>query len=57
MKPVTALLLSLLCCPKAFAEVYTYIDAEGNRVFTDSPPRGNAERIELAPSNASPRHT
>jgi len=34
------------------AEVYTYIDAEGNRVFTDSPPRGNAERIQLAPSNA-----
>ena len=34
------------------AEVYTYIDAEGNRVFTDSPPRGNAERIQLHPQQA-----
>ncbi|MGH8354341.1 MAG: DUF4124 domain-containing protein [Pseudomonas sp.] len=34
------------------AEVYTYVDEEGNRVFTDRPKPGDAERIELAPSNA-----
>ncbi|WP_137820506.1 DUF4124 domain-containing protein [Pseudomonas sp. 2FG] len=45
-------LLSLLLIglPVA-AEVYTYIDSEGNRVFTDRPKPGNAKRIELAPSN------
>lgn len=43
--------LLLLGLPVA-AEVYTYVDEEGNRVFTDRPKPGNAERIELAPSNA-----
>ncbi len=38
----------------AVAEVYTYIDAEGNRVFTDRPRSGSAERIQLAPANAMP---
>ncbi|TWC41489.1 penicillin-binding protein [Pseudomonas sp. SJZ079] len=44
------LYLVLLSLPAA-AQVYTYLDAEGNRVFTDQPRQGNAERIELAPSN------
>ncbi|HEF4760476.1 TPA: DUF4124 domain-containing protein [Pseudomonas putida] len=35
----------------ATAEVFTYIDAQGNRVFTDQPPSGNAKRVPLAPSN------
>lgn len=47
------LCLLLLSLPAA-AQVYTYIDAEGNRVFTDQPRQGNAERIELAPSNGMP---
>ncbi|TXH94792.1 MAG: DUF4124 domain-containing protein [Pseudomonas sp.] len=38
----------------AHAGVYTYIDANGNRVFTDQPPSGQAQRIELAPANAVP---
>ena len=49
------LLFCLLCCllsHTAQAGVYTYIDANGNRVFTDQPPSGHAERIELAPSNS-----
>lgn len=48
-----ALLGLLLAASGALAEVYTYIDAEGNRVFTDRPP-GNraAERVELAPPNS-----
>lgn len=45
--------LMLLALP-AFAQVYTYIDAEGNRVFTDKPSSGDAERVELAPSNSMP---
>jgi hypothetical protein len=44
----------LLCTLPAMAQVYTYIDDEGNRVFTDKPRAGNAERIELAPSNSMP---
>ncbi|WGL65375.1 DUF4124 domain-containing protein [Pseudomonas sp. CW003PS] len=47
-----ALLLCLLfITPVASAQVYTYIDAEGNRVFTDKPRSSNAERVMLAPSN------
>lgn len=44
----------LLCCTglTTQAGVYTYLDADGNRVFTDQPPSGQAQRIELAPSNS-----
>ena len=44
------LLVGLFCLP-AHAGVYTYIDAEGNRVFTDQPPSEKAQRVEIAPSN------
>ncbi len=48
------LALSLVALPAA-AEVYTYVDEAGNRVFTDQPGAGNdAKRVELAPSNAMP---
>jgi len=46
------LLCLLLFSLPATAEVYTYVDEEGNRVFTDRPTPGDAERIELTPSNA-----
>lgn len=45
------LLCLLFIAPVASAQVYTYIDAEGNRVFTDKPRSSNAERVMLAPSN------
>lgn len=45
-----ALLLGSL---PAFAGVYTYLDADGNRVFTDQPRRANAERLELAPPDSA----
>jgi hypothetical protein len=48
------LLCLLLLAQPGLAGVYTYIDEEGNRVFTDQPPAGNAQRIELAPSNSMP---
>ena len=48
------LLLSLLLlATSASAQVYTYIDAEGNRVFTDRPSANqhNVESVQLAPTN------
>lgn len=50
-RPLFCLLLCLTGLP-AQAGVYTYIDADGNRVFTDQPPSERAERIEMAPSNS-----
>lgn len=48
-----ALLFCLLFITQAaLAQVYTYIDAEGNRVFTDKPRSSNAEPVMLAPSNS-----
>lgn len=47
------LCLLLLTSLPAFAGVYTYLDADGNRVFTDKPRSANAERLELAPSNSA----
>ncbi|MFW9079142.1 DUF4124 domain-containing protein [Pseudomonas sp. P2757] len=35
----------------ASAEVFTYIDAQGNRVFTDQPTHGKAKRVPLPTSN------
>ncbi|MCY1432815.1 hypothetical protein D9M71_488230 [compost metagenome] len=49
------LLALLLLGQPVLAEVYTYIDDEGNRVFTDRPKPGDAKRLELAPSNAMDR--
>lgn len=49
------LALLLLASFTASAEVYTYIDKDGNRVFTDQPTRGNAKRLDLAPPNAMPK--
>jgi hypothetical protein len=42
--------LFALTCLSASAEVFTYIDAQGNRVFTDQP-RSNAKRVPMATSN------
>ncbi|MFW0753140.1 DUF4124 domain-containing protein [Pseudomonas sp. H11T01] len=44
------LCLSLIALPAA-AEVYTYVDTQGNRVFTDQPQPGNAKRVQLTPGN------
>ena len=50
----TLVLSLLLMALPAVAQVYTYIDAEGNRVFTDQPRSNQAQRVELAPSNSMP---
>ncbi|MFI8745938.1 DUF4124 domain-containing protein [Pseudomonas sp. NPDC077186] len=48
-----ALLLCLLLIAQgALAQVYTYVDAEGNRVFTDKPRSSSAQPVILAPSNS-----
>lgn len=46
------LLCLLLIAHSAVGQVYTYIDAEGNRVFTDKPRSGDAERVILEPANS-----
>lgn len=49
-------LLLVVACP-ALAQVYTYIDAEGNRVFTDQPKAGNAKHVQMAPTNGMAQTT
>ncbi|CAE6949753.1 Penicillin-binding protein [Pseudomonas marincola] len=48
------MLCLMLLSFSAAAQVYTYIDAEGNRVFTDKPRAGNAKRVELPTTNTMP---
>ncbi|WHS60731.1 DUF4124 domain-containing protein [Pseudomonas sp. G2-4] len=49
------LALSLLVTAlPGMAQVYTYIDAQGNRVFTDQPRPGNAKKVQLPPGNRMP---
>uniref|UniRef100_UPI0003F9C687 DUF4124 domain-containing protein n=1 Tax=Pseudomonas syringae TaxID=317 RepID=UPI0003F9C687 len=50
MRSLLLITLSLLLALPALADVYTYIDANGNRVFTDQP-RKNAKRVDIPPSN------
>jgi len=51
------LLLACLCALPAAAEVFTYVDAQGNRVYTDRPGSGGAKRVPLATSNRMPAKT
>ncbi len=46
--------LLLLCCLPCSAEVYTYLDEAGNRVYTDQPKRDNAEQVQFDPINQLP---
>ena len=50
------LLIACLIALPASAEVFTYVDAQGNRVFTDQPGSGNAKRVPLATSNRMSAH-
>ncbi|WP_085581800.1 MULTISPECIES: DUF4124 domain-containing protein [unclassified Pseudomonas] len=52
IRPLLALCLTLIAFG-ASAEVFTYTDAQGNRVYTDQP-RGNAKRVQLTTSNRMP---
>jgi hypothetical protein len=45
------LLAACLIALSASADVFTYIDAQGNRVFTDRPGSGNAKRLPPSTSN------
>ncbi|WP_455923092.1 DUF4124 domain-containing protein [Pseudomonas putida] len=51
MNRLLSALLLLALSSTALAEVYTYVDAQGNRVYTDKP-HANATRIDVRPSNA-----
>jgi len=48
------LLITCLIALPASAEVFIYVDAQGNRTFTDQPQHGNAKRVPLAASNRMP---
>lgn len=51
MRLLTACLLCALALP-ATAQIYKYTDANGNTVFTNQPPEGQAsESVELNPTN------
>ena len=43
----------LLAVRPALADVFTYIDAEGNRVFTDQPKVKGAQRVMVTPPNSA----
>jgi hypothetical protein len=50
------LLIPGLIALPASAEVFMYVDAQGNRVFTDQPKSGNAKRLALTKSNQMAAH-
>jgi hypothetical protein len=51
MRLLTACLLCTLALPAA-AQIYKYTDSNGNTVFTNQPPEGQAaESVELPPTN------
>lgn len=50
MRIILFSLLALLSTAAA-AEIYRYTDANGNTVFTDRPPPGNATPVDLPPAN------
>ncbi|WJN59192.1 DUF4124 domain-containing protein [Pseudomonas sp. SO81] len=51
MRLLTACLLCTLALPAA-AQIYKYTDSNGNTVFTNQPPEGQAtESVELQPTN------
>ena len=50
MRIILFSLLALLSTASA-AEIYRYTDANGNTVFTDRPPPGNATPVDLPPAN------
>ncbi|MET0775146.1 MAG: DUF4124 domain-containing protein [Pseudomonas mandelii] len=50
------LLIACLIALPVTAEVFTYVDAQGNRVYTDQPGSGNAKRVPLATSNRMSAH-
>lgn len=45
------LLIACLIALPVTAEVFTYVDAQGNRVYTDQPGSGNAKRVPMATTN------
>lgn len=53
MKALTLFALAALALP-ASAGIYTYTDAQGNRVFTDRPGGRAVESVDARPVNSMP---
>jgi len=51
MKHRLSCLLLALACPSALAEIYSYINDEGRRVFTDMPADADTRAVKLPPIN------
>ncbi|WP_200588932.1 DUF4124 domain-containing protein [Stutzerimonas stutzeri] len=56
LRQLAASLLLMATWP-ALAGIYSYVDAEGNRVFTDRPAGQAAEEVRLKPANSMPAPT
>ena len=53
LKIFAAFLLALVLSSVARAEIYETTDADGNTEFTDSPPEGDSELVNLPQTNIS----
>ena len=57
MRPAIATLCALLLAVPAAAEIYKTVDANGNVVYTDVPPKTDGAPVQMAPLNSyEPSH-
>lgn len=55
MKTLTFLFTLLFISLQASAQVYSYVDANGNTIYTDSPPKGQSTRfVDIPTTSAAP---
>jgi len=53
MKKLTTLCILLLICAPLSAQIYSYVDANGNTIYTDNPPKGQETRLVDIPNKPS----
>ena len=57
MRPAIAMLCALLVAFPAGAEIYKTVDANGNVVYTDVPPKTDGKTVDMTPLNSyEPSH-
>lgn len=52
MKILTTFFILLCICLQASAQVYSYVDGNGNTIYTDNPPKGQATRFVDIPTTS-----